>query len=174
MMDNIIEAYILCFLRETCVSFALWYEAPDETNVFAVDATNCILSFPDRAAASAAATGLQMFVSEEETVIDLDDLNAPLSPEFTPAVSNALLTIWNLADDLAKTLGMSYSGTQHTACPLYDKLFRCCELPAMGYPSEKHLWTREEIAQLSDIMREAAALFAEKLIWYERPLSGTP
>lgn len=172
-MSNIIEAYILCFLRETHVSFALWYEAPDETDVFAADSSGCILSFPNRTAALTAATELQMSVSEEETTIDLDDLNAPLSPELTPAVSNVLLTIWNLADDLAKTLGMSYSGTQRTADTLYNKLFRCCELPAMDYPSEKQLWTHEEIVQLSDIMREAAALFVEKLIWYDRPLSST-
>ena len=171
-MSDKTEVYILCFLREADTTFALWYEAPDETDVFAADAAGRILSFPDRASAAAAAADQQMAVSREETVVDLAVLNAPLSPELTPAVSNELLTIWNLADDLAKTLGLPYSGAQTAADALYDKLFRCCALPAMGELPEKHLWTREETAQLSSILREAAALFDGKLIWYERSLSG--
>jgi hypothetical protein len=99
--------------------------------------------------------------AEVGIVYDFDDLSRWLANAVSETVDcEFLLNMWNMCADVAGSLGAGLEEPE-AAMPIYDKLFRGCNLPSMTPPGErfKPSWSVDEIAVMSDVLSGGLNVF---------------
>ena len=71
---------------------------------------------------------------------------------------NYFLNIWNMADDVARSLKLPFYGKRKSANDIYDRLFWGCNLPAMTPVGEKYIPDWTEFSVLKKVIDESISI----------------
>ena len=123
--------------------------------------------FADIAGLAGVVTAGGATVVEDETVrvYDLTRVQTWANSASTHVECSTLLDMWNLAEDIGRSVGKDFDATGRRASRIYDKLFWGCNLPVVTPPGREYvpLWSPAELAKLRRIMREATGTITRAL-----------
>lgn len=125
-----------------------------------------VVSFSDEESARdyADKAGLPLAPNEQPHMHDLDRavrwLEADEEPDF-----NLFLNVWNLAGDVARSVGEPFEDQGELLNGIYDKLFHVTRPPSMTHPSQRHgpEWSEEELAVLHTMIQASVDLIGSRL-----------
>ncbi|MFD0483206.1 hypothetical protein ACFQ46_11425 [Kineococcus sp. GCM10028916] len=101
--------------------------------------------------------------AEDAVVIDVDEVRAWLSHAGRAVPVVAALNVWNLAIDVAYSLGRVRGDRGFWADRAYDKLFAANVPWALGLAAYRPRWTSQELTALRRIEGEAVGLLRTTL-----------
>jgi len=153
----------------------IWYA--DEPDGVYIDQAGYAPTFPDDRllVEYARVHGLAPISIQKPVLHDLDSAER-FAGESTAIQFDCpeILKAWNLFGDFAHSLdtslGASFRDFDETLNPVYDKVFRCCNLPAMTPKSEEYhpVWSAGEIDRIQELLKVGFALFRSAV----RPFSA--
>lgn len=159
-MEELRSHYPVRFRLDGVERLMIWYGAERD---------GVLLSGSDRIALFASRDDLVHYATdrnlrletEVDIVYDFDDLSRWLANADPETVDcEFLLNMWNMCDDVASSLGAGVEEPE-AGMPIYDKLFRGCNLPSMTPPGEhfEPSWSVDEIAVMSYVLSGGLNVF---------------
>lgn len=151
------EYYIIKFKFNEASYYTIWHELDSK---FLLESNeNKIKVFETKEEIFEYVNKLEIKVDEEESEYICQE-NILIENEIIDC--NKVLNFWNIADDVATTLGLHFTGNDKTddINRIYDKLFYGCNLPAIKGEHEDYIpiWSQEESMMIKKIVQEGIEL----------------
>ena len=105
-----------------------------------------------------------MMLGDDEQELALRPLNKAQEVSDS-AGCNHYICIWNMAEDVARSLKLPFYGKNKATDDIYDKLFWGCNLPAMTPEGEEYIpeWSQEELGLLAKVIDEGISIIVKSL-----------
>ena len=156
------EYYVVAVKRHERAHFLLWFTDDTDGLVTGLDGAS-LLAFTADAEARAHATANALEVSAEESAYyDFDELEAWVAaPNPFRLKPDTILNAWNMLGDVACSVGNQVAYAKlldRRDRSLYDRLFSCCDIPAMGLPVAERP-SAEDCTEIAAVLRHGLACF---------------
>ncbi|MGH3252932.1 MAG: hypothetical protein ACRDOI_42890 [Trebonia sp.] len=158
--------YPLALKADGRALFLLWASDDQGLDRVLADAGR-VVSLAEEGAARHYAHGQHLALAPQEELVlhDLDSAVRWLQAGGEPDCG-LLLTIWNLAGDVARGLSEPFEDRGEVLDHVYDKLFLGSNLPSVTPPGERYQpqWPQEELGLLRATIKTAADLIRSRVI----------
>ena len=147
--------HLVCFKWDGRDHYCIWFS--NHTTGFLVE-NRKLIWFASQKELQDYAAKRDILMSGEELELALHRLSD--EREVSDAAGcNYFLNIWNMAEDMARSLKLPFYGKRKSVNGIYDKLFGGCNLPEMTPEGEKYIpdWT-EEFSVLKKVIDESISI----------------